>query len=67
MFDNINDSHLIGFAVGMFVAAIMTLTIPKKKKKKDTKFKKGDKRTITLARLGGYARWDRDGKRYKKK
>jgi len=58
----INDSHLIGFSVGIFTAIAMAYIVPRKKK--DHKFKKGDKRTTLLARLGGYARWDRDGKRY---
>lgn len=62
---NINDSHLIGFVVGLLLATAMELIERKiRSRKKSTKFKKGDKRTKLLARLGGYSRWDRDGKRY---
>lgn len=61
----INNSHLIGFVVGLLLATAMEYAERYiRSRSKSTKFKKGDKRTTLLARLGGYSRWDKDGKRY---
>ena len=58
-----NQDFWIGFMVAMLISYLLVfITWPKK----ETRFKKGSKRTILLARLGGYSRWDKDGKRYKK-
>ena len=56
------DSFIVGFLTAIAIAIVLVVAT---EKPKETKFTKGSKRTITLARLGGYARWDRDGKRYK--